>query len=250
MINQKLIFTITTFFLAGMFGITACANSIPERVLRNETFESATATPHVPSLQDIQVNQGSVLPPYGLKVRADVASLNVRVHSSKDDMADRLADIQQVIDQITLLATDNETVRMGHISINQVGGDSERALSSAYSGTLDTSSVILSLNTDLLEGQQSLIESVTVFNDFLDTLTLAETVELETLSIETRVSTPEDYRAEIIANIYREVSRIKEEYGPSVTFEVTGVHRNLQIIPLSDVEYYLYIEPTIVATEF
>jgi hypothetical protein len=94
------------------------------------------------------------------------------------------------------------------------------------------------------------LESLIVFNDFLHSLNLPETISFDTLSVEAQISDPDIYRAQLVAQVYQELAAIQKEYGRAVKFEITGLHSGLQTIPLSDTDYYLYLEPAIVVNEF
>ncbi len=114
----------------------------------------------------------------------------------------------------------------------------------------DSSAAIVTLTTNLTDQNDNLLESLIVFNDFLHSLNLPETIRLDTLSVEAEISKPEIYREQLIAQVYQELAAIQEEYGQAVKFEISGLHGGLQTIPLSDTEYYLYLEPAIVVSEF
>lgn len=227
--------------------LTACFGRTSGDSSRSEIMEVfATST-----VESIQVNQGRILPPYGLKVMADAASLTLRVSTSKDNAADRLADVQNAISHISALASKSETVTLENVSINQVGGSSVgRGTPAPHVQNLDTSSAILKLTTDLANHNHSLLESVTAFNDFLKSISLPETITVRVLSVETEIKNPEMYREQLIAKVYQELKAVEEEYGPSVKYEVTGLHGMPLLIRLTDTEYYIYIEPNIVVKEF
>ena len=89
-----------------------------------------------------------------------------------------------------------------------------------------------------------------IFNDFLSGLNLSETITVQALSVETEISDPEMYRPELVSKVYQELEAVQQEYGQSVKFEITGLHGGLQTIQLSDTEYYIYLEPNIIVSEF
>ena len=232
-----------------VFALTACTRNISDRLLSGGERVSSTSTP--PGLQNIQVNQTRILPPYGMKVRADVASLQLRVSSSKDDTAGRLEAIRNAVEQISELAANNDSVNLQYISVSRVSSSSDRGTDVPYfSESFDSSSVILKLTTNLAEHNHNLLESLIGFNNFLNTLNLPETITIDTLSVEAEISDPEAYRDQLIAKVYQELEAIQEEYGQSVKFEIQGWHSRLQTIPLTDTEYYLYLEPAIIVNEF
>jgi hypothetical protein len=206
--------------------------------------------PRSVNIQNVQVTQSRILPPYGITVTAEVASLTLEISTSKEDTAGRLEDIQQALAHISTLASESDDVDLGDISVNQVGGSAERISSAPYVTNLDASSVTLKLTTALAKHNYNLIESLVVFNNFLKAIELPETITVQALSIEKEISNPEQYREQLIAKVYQELNVIQEEYGESVKFGITGLHSSLQVIKLTDTEYYLYIEPEIVVNEF
>ncbi len=232
-----------------VLAITACGRSAGDRVLGSG--ERQSVTPTLPSLQNIQINQPSVLPPFGVKVRADVASLKFRISSSIANTAERLEAIGTAVEQISELAASDGSVNLQNISVSWVSSNSNRRTAVPYfSESYDSSSVILKLTTNLADHNHHLLESLIVFSDFLNTVNLPETITIDTLSVEAEISNPEPHREQLIAKIYQELEAVQEEYGRSVKFGISGLHSNLQSIPLTDTEYYLYLEPVIVVNEF
>lgn len=233
---------------AGIAAIT-CSNTTGDRLF-SETSNQLAPTPTSVYIQTIQINQGSVLPPYGMKVKADTASLKISLSSSKDEAAGRLEDIQQAIGQIATLATEDEAVDLESTSVNQVTESSERGISSSLIWNVDSTSVTLKLTTSLTESNDSLLESLVIFNNFLSAITLPDTMTIQAFSIESEIRDPETYRSQLVAKVYQELEAVQAEYGQAVQFEVTGLHSGLKTISLSDTEYYIYLEPAIVVTEF
>ena len=243
MIKQILTITLT------LFAATACMLNTTRDALLNQ--ESNVVVPTPIRLQNIQITPDTVLPPYGLQVKADLASLKISVTSSNEDVAGRLEDIQGAIEQISTLAADDEAVDLGAASINQVAESSDREVLSAYTWNVDSSSVILELTTTLTEtSHDNLLESFITFDNFLKSLTLPETITIQALSIGSQISDPESYRPQLVAKVYQELEAIQAEYGQAVKFEITSLHSGLKILQLSDTEYYLYIEPAIITKEF
>lgn len=232
--------------------LTACGSSVGDRLLGDRNIQQVAATATPLSIKNIQINQARILPPFGLKVKADVAALKLRVSSSQTETTGRLAAIQEVVEQIDELAAEQDAVEMQYISVSRVSSSSDRdkGVSSYIFEGYDSSSVILKLTTNLADQNHNLLASLILFNDFLETVNLPDTITIDTLSIETEISDPEIYREQLMAEIYQEVEAIQAEYGESVKFSITDVHRGLQTIPLTDTEYYLYLEPTIVVNEF
>jgi len=232
-----------------LFATTACMLNTTRDVLINQGNVVVAPTPI--RLQNIQISPATVLPPYGLKVKADVAVLKISVTSSKEDVAGRLEDIQGAIEQISTLAADDEAVDLGAASVNQVAESSDREVLSSYTWNVDSSSVVLELTTTLTEtSHDNLLESFITFDNFLKTVTLPDTITIQALSIGSQISDPESYRPQLVAKVYQELEAIQAEYGQAVKFEITGLHSGLKILQLSDTEYYLYIEPAIITKEF
>ena len=242
---MKRLITFCIFILA----VTACGIDAGDRLVGGS--ENVPATPTPPSLQQLQVNQSRILPPFGLTVRADVAALKVRVSSSEKETAARLEAIRAATEQMAELAAESDLVQLQSVSLSWVSSGSSRESAVPYlEERYDSSAAIVTLITNLTGQTDNLLESLIVFNDFLHTLNLPETITFDTLSVEAQISEPEIYRKQLIAQVYQELAAIQEEYGQAVKFEITGLHGGLQTIPLSDTDYYLYLEPAIVVTEF
>jgi hypothetical protein len=229
-----------------LLAITACGGS---RTIvdsgRDAVFSSVRS-----DIQNVQVGQSRILPAYGVKVVAEIASLKLRVSTSKEDTTSRLDDIQNAIEHISSLAAENSLVNLEHIDVSQVSSSADRATPTPYIQNLDTSSITLKLSTDLAAHNHSLTECLIVFNDFLNAIDLPDTISIRALSVETELSDPETYRRQLIAQVYQELDSIQEEYGKSVKFEITGLHSGLQMMKLTDTEYYIYLEPNIVVSDF
>jgi hypothetical protein len=240
-------------FLVIMFvivaTITACVNNAGERWL-SEGINKVVPTSTPPSIGNVQINQGRILPPYGMKVEADRASLKLRMSSSKDSVTERFDDIKNAVTQISALASEHGAISLEDTSVSQVSGGSSRATAVPYFEGFDSSSVNLKLTIDLGEQNHSLFDSVIVFNDFLNDLNLSETITVQALSVETAISNPEMYRPELVSKVYQELAAVQEAYGQSVQFEITCLHGILQTLQLTDTEYYIYLEPNIIVSEF
>ncbi len=228
---------------------TACVNNAGERLL-SDGINKVVPTSTPPSIGNVQINQGRILPPYGMKVEADRTSLKLRVSSSKDGVTERFDDIKNAVRQISSLAFEHDAVSLEDTSVSQVSGGSSRATAVPYFESFDSSSANLKLTIDLDEQDHSLLDSVIIFNNFLNNLNLPETITVQALSVETEISDPEMYRPELVSKVYQELEAVQEEYGQAVKFEITGLHGSLQTIQLNDTEYYIYLEPNIIVSEF
>jgi hypothetical protein len=231
--------------LLVLFITAACTRN------RSETYGVVSEIIRGTDIQNIQVAQGNVLPPYGLKVVAEIAALKLRVSTLQKDTAGRLKDIQGAIDHISSLASENEWITLEHVSVNQVGGSYTREeISGSSIQNLDTSAITFKLTVNLAEHDYDLMESVVVFNDFLGAIELPETLSVQAVSVETELQDLEVYRSQLISQIYQELDSVQEEYGQSVIYEITGLYDGLETIQLSDTEYYIYLEPIISVKEF
>jgi hypothetical protein len=232
-----------------IFAAITCSNTTGDGLFSEISSELAP-TPTSVYIQTIQINQGSVLPPYGMKVKADIASLKISLSSSKDEATGRFEDIQQAIEQISTLANEDEAVDLASTAVNQVTGDSARASASSLTWNVDSTAVTLKLTTSLTDDNSSLLESLVTFNNFLSAITLPDTMTIQAFSIESEIHDPEIYRSQLVAKVYQELEAVQAEYGQAVQFEITGLHSGLKTISLSDTEYYIYLEPAIIVTEF
>jgi hypothetical protein len=230
--------------------LIACSPPISNNEPDRASFE-IFATSYPRDIQDIQVSQGAILPPYGIRVRAEAATLTLHVTTSVEDPAERIADIQRALDNISELASESGTISLEDISLGQTSASNpNRGTPVPQIDNIVTSSVTLKLSTALAKQHNSLIESLMSFNSFLQSTSLPETITIQVVALETIIRNPEIYREQIISKVYDEVEAIKAEYGESVQFEITGLHGMPQLMKLNDIEYYIYLEPTIVVKEF
>lgn len=241
--------------LVLMFLLFACSidRGGPVSVAQTEGTPAPTG---YDSLANVQIIGETPLPPYGLRVRADVAELQIQVRSSKESVTDRLNELEQTLAQLEALAAQDEAIRLTAVSLGQVGSDYERgALLDSSRSLMDSSrgnssALTMRLESNLQPQSLSLLDSLAQFNQFLAGLSLSDTLELNILTVQSRISQPESYRSQLIAQVYQELAGIEGQYGPDVAFDVRELHGPLLSRPLSDVEYYLYLEPVISVTEF
>jgi len=232
--------------LVFLFLISACSFG------RSEAYEIVSeVTERWPDTQNIQLSQGQVLPPYGVRVTAEKATLILRISTSQRDTIDRMEDIQQAMNHITVLADENDAVSLVGIAVNQVSGSYASEESSTRNiQNLDTSGITLKLTSELSRYDYDFIQCIAEFNEFLNAIDLPDTIHTQAVSIEADLGDLEGYRSQIIAEVYRELNAVQDEYGQSVTFEISGLYDPLKKMQLSDSEYYLYLEPMIIALEF
>ncbi len=216
-----------------------------------EETKALFATPTASPLRNIQVNQSQLLPPYGVKVNAETALLEITISVTDKEAANTLQTLQSAVNHIANLAAKSDKVRLESASVNQIANSSRGSIEEMVTQSYNlNSSIALELATDLSGQPLGLIDALTVFDEFIGTITLPDTIALNVLSIETRIANPETYRQQLMAQIYDELDAIKSKYGSAVTFEVSGLHDSLQVMRLSDTEYYIYLKPTIVVKEF
>jgi hypothetical protein len=245
--NRNMLVTALIGLILVLMGCASrSSNSQPERysidLLPTEYPRVTTAFP---------ISPGNLLPPYGLRLRAEAVALTLRVSTSIENPAERFADIQGALEIISDAAAESDTVTLQDVVLEDVGALSPSRNEDVpqVDGIL-SSSLTLKLTTDLPAGQTSLIESVASFNAFLGSINLPETVSVRIVSLEPVIGNPESYREQLIARVYDELEAVRSEYGETVQFEISGLYAMPQLRKLNDTEYYVYIEPTIVVTGF
>lgn len=227
---------------------TSCFGT--SRALSGEAREVLAVPERVLRANNVYVGQSQILPPYGVRVLADQASLTIRVSTSSENATARLSDIQNAVEQIASQAAENDRITLGSVSVSQIEGSVERSASDSNIKKLDSSAVTLNLTTDLTEQHHDLVETFVIFNNFLNDLDVPETIMVEVLSVATEISNTEMYRPQLVAKVYQELDAIRQEYGQSVKFSISGLHGNIQMMQLTDTEFYLYIQPSIMVNEF
>jgi len=163
-----------------IFVITACSSG------RNESYEIVNEVMgRGYDIQNVQIAQSQVLPPYGVKVTAEMATLNLRIVTSQKDTLGRVEDIQKAVYAITALADENESIALVETSVNQVSGSYAKEESSTRNiQNLDTSGIVLKLTTKLSQHNYDYLKCIAEFNDFLDTINLPNTINVQALSLE------------------------------------------------------------------
>ncbi|HEY84314.1 MAG TPA: hypothetical protein G4N96_04265 [Chloroflexi bacterium] len=236
--------------LLTVFTLLACAGiGVGQRPDGNthEIFATSTVWP----LQNVQVNSGQILPPYGVKVAAETVLLQITVSVTDKEAADNLQTLQSAVTHIANLASENNQVQLESASVNQIANSARGSIEKIVTNSYNlNSSITLELVADLSDQTLSLIDALIIFDEFLDTVKLPDTVTLHVLSAETRIANPEMYRQQLVAQVYDELDAVKADYGSAVTFEVTGLHDSLQVMRLNDTEYYIYLKPNIITKEF
>lgn len=237
---------IVVILIILLFGVLGCVGgtSAPSRAVDGMVERG-------PNVQNVQIVQGQVLPPYGKKVQAQVAVLELRVSTSEKDTAEKLEDMTEAIEHMALLASEHGSVSLEEVSVHQVGGGYAREdVSTSNVWNLDTSAITLRLATDLAENEHDLMESVVAFNDFMNAIDLPDTITVQPISVEAAIGDVAEYRSQLIDRVYRDLDLAQAEYGQSIKFEVTGLYDPLKMMRLSDTEYYIYLEPVVSVREF
>lgn len=231
--------------------IIACNATNTNQRLSVEVNQAIAATATPPSLQSIQIGHPETLPPYGILVQADQAVLTIRIDASNDTVSNTLTLMQQTVTQIAELADTHETIEFHATKINQLNSQSNRSIeSSLRAENFHTSAMHLKLAAPLNSTPDALLESLVTFETFLNSLTPPDDITIEALSVETEISDIDSYRTQIINNLYQELVTVQETYGQDIDFEVTNLYGRLQILPITDTSYYLYLEPTIGKHDF
>jgi len=239
--------------LAILILVTACGSP---RSTGRETYDVAYETAsevveRAPDMQNVQFSPSQVLPPYGMRAAAEVAVLELKIRSTEKKAENQTTDIQNAVTDITAQVSANDAIVLNDTATHQVSGSYVREENSkAKIPSVDTTAVTIKLISDLSQYDGDFGKSIVAFNQFLNTLDLPDTINIQVLSVSTELEDLEAVRNQIIAQVYQELDAIKQEYGSAVIFEVMGLHTPLQKIKLSDIEYYLYLEPVITVTEF
>ena len=241
----KRMFTVFLFVLTAV----SCSGNSNQPSVRQESIISPIRE-EVTRFSSIQVDSGQVLPSYGMQITAETVLLKLRVNSTLEDAGERMADVQNVIGAITAQTSENEQITLEYISVNRVDGSYSRGVSESSIQSLEVSSVTLTLAAELAKNSQSFLGSVIAFDEFVNTLDLTDTITIEVLSLTTMLGDLETYRHQLIAQVYEELDSVREAYGQSVQFEITGLYDDLQTIQLNDTEYYIYLVPNITVSEF
>lgn len=237
--------------LTTLMFVTACSGS-GEGNGRSETYEVVSEVIERGSdFQNVTFAQSQILPPYGVHVTADQSVLELQIKTTQNNAEERSDDILLAINTIASLAAEHENITLAESSVERVSGSYPRSeVSKENVQNLDTSTINLKLTTPLSEDNKDFIESVNAFNDFLNIIDLPDTLSVQALSVETEIADIETVRQQIIAQVYQELDAVQDGYGSEVKFEVTGLYDPLKKVTLSDVDYYLYLEPVVVVSEF
>ncbi len=253
MAKKVLVILVTLLFVTACRGSSANDRQDEGRVVesRGETYEAVTEViERGTSFQDVSFSQSQILPPYGVHVTAEQAVLELQIKTSQNDAPKRSEDIQLALTTIASLAAENGAITLAESSVERVNGSYPRSEGSAENvQNLNTSTINLKLTTPL-SSDNDFVESVAAFNTFLSALDLPDTLTVQALSVETEITDIEAIRQQIIAQVYQELDAVQGEHGAEVMFEISGLYEPLKQIQLSDVDYYLYLEPIVTVSEF
>jgi hypothetical protein len=240
--HKGILFTLTTLVMAAVTclgGGYASTRGTMESVERSRRIDN------------IQITQAQSLPPYGVRVSAETARLDVEI-GSEEKNGSRAEALRNAIDYIAERAADSEAITFESVNSHQVGGSYGRDVlpSSENVYSLDTSAVTVRLSTPLKQTESALIDGILAFNAFLDTLELPDTIEVTATSVTADIGDTNAYRRQLIDAVYQELTSMQEVYGSDVKIEIAGLYEPLSVMQLSDTEYYLYLKPVINITEF
>ncbi len=229
--------------------VTACSS--PRSASSDVVSEVSSVTARESDVQIIQMSPGKVLPPYGVKVQAQAAVVMLRIYTTQKDSAGRVEDIQRAIDEIKALAGKTQTISVSNIAVEQVSGSYARKESSTSNiENLDTSAITLKLTTQLAQHDNDFIKCVAEINHFLNTINLPKTTNVQATSVEADLGDLEPYRSQIIAQVYQELDSVQDTYSKGINFDISGLYDPIKKIQLSDIDYYLYLEPVVAVREF
>jgi len=238
-------FNLALVFLWGI-GLTACARDSGEasRLVGSITESRSNVTA-------MAITPSEILPPYGLKVVAQTLILEIQIKTSQTDVSERLKTLNEAITHITEAASKQGQIVVTEIAANEMGGVYPRQASSASSiQNLDPSAITLKLALKATAPEAGMMGSLTTFNDFLNTLDPADTVTLQVLALNAELGDLEGYRQQLIDRVYQDLDLAQKKYAHPIKFEVTNLYSPLKVLRLSDLEYYVYLEPVVVVSEF
>jgi len=228
--------------------ITACGGGSSSS---SESYDIVSEVVRGSDTQSIQFSQSQVLHPYGALATAEKVTLNLQIYTSQKNIDGRKEDIHKAISEITALVDENESISLAEISVNQVSGSYAKEENSTRNiQNLDTSRIELKLTINLSRYDYNFAKCIDEFNDFLNEINLPSTIKVQALSVEAELGDLEEYRSQIIAQVYQELNVIQNEYGEDVKFEITGLYEPLKKMQINDIEYYLYLEPIVTVIEF
>lgn len=219
-------------------------------------------------MEEVKFGNTSVLTPYGITVQADAAVLRLEIISVHDDLWERVVQLQNTLNLLQAQAQTQGTIMVRDVNLEGLNGSYSRVPDSSSSTQtessfgsfssnrtveieMDKASVIqLELFMPIGEQTQTIFEPMKLFSDFLAGIAVGDGIYLEPLFISSQITDPEQYRAQLIAQVYAELAAVKAQYGENITYEIVGLYEPLKVTALNDLQYYLFIEPTIVVKEF
>ncbi len=233
------ILLVALLVLSGCFGRSS-QNGAAEVVYD----EVSALVERSPAVQVVPLGTGQVLPPYGQRVRAETAVLTLTLSSTQTDSAGRLAELQSALADLAQLAEEQGLTLAPPLS-NQISGAYARSEETPANYTLEAGSLTLRLATPLTEQDQDLTAVLLRFNEFLTAVDLPETSVVTPATVTAELGDLTAVRQGLIAQVYGELADHQAAYEPAGEFQVAGLYDGLKLLPLSDVEYYVYLEPVI-----
>lgn len=203
------------------------------------------------SYQNISLSQSQILSPYGIKVKAEIVSLELLVSTSHKEPQKRIADIKHALDTISEQVSNRKEIDLEQVSLNQVQGSYAREEKSESNiPNINVPSIDLILTTNLDQHNDDFMQAVFEFNDFLAVIQLPDTIKITVVSVEATLGNVDKYRDQLIEQVYKDLNSVKDEYSSTVKFDISGLYDPLQLMQVNDVEYYLYIEPNIQVIDY
>ncbi len=202
--------------------------------------------------RSVQIVQDQVLPPYGVTVTAKAAVLELSLHTSQEESVAMQKELQDAVDHIGQLAAENGQIALDRVRLGQIGGTNEYVRESASYTTqnLDATTIIVRLTMPIEVEDRGLGRCLNAFNAFIQTIALPETTTVQVMSVRTEMGDLEAYRSQIIERVYAELDAVQAQYGETVKYEISGLYGRLNVMPLNDVENYVYLEPVVLVKEF
>lgn len=218
-----------------------------------------------PDFTEVGVTNILPLPPYGIQVKADTGVLLIKIVSVQEDLWGRVVELQNMVNSIKQQAQTQGGITVSNVTLEAIHGsytrvpttsESESSLGSfntertAVANIERSSTIMLELSIGIQEQTTTILDPMQQLSNFLGGLILSNSVSIEPLLFGTKISNPEQYRTQLIAQVYAELAAVKTQYGAEVKYQIIGLYEPVEVKPLNDLEYYLYISPTITVTDF
>ncbi len=218
------------FWLAGCFTVLAGTN--PSRFTQF----------------NMNIRDTEVLPPHGMVVKADQMVMLIHLRSDLDTPIARMDDLAKAVAHVTTAAENGGMIKAAiqerSCSLIQVKskGSILSGVSKPSASYAVTDHAVIMLTVALDQVDANLFKASSRFNTFIEGLELQDTIVLRVTSLKTQVTDPNQYREKIVEKILGKAQKIKAAFGPNSKVLIFGLENSLQMIPISDTDYYLYIK--------